>query len=191
MRSICGALTRPSSRSTGFRSLSRTSVGITSTSRRSVHSGVWSASIRAMRSRVRSLRARWASKLSMRRAGPERSVVKKRSSGTKPWVVLAARLLRVAAITTSRSDLALEGFPCFRPARTHALWYSLRYPSSGAAGAAGEIALGRRRERDVLDARTPAAGLREERHHVVGFARDAGLDRQPERPGLGDGDRVV
>ena len=86
MRSICGALARPSRRPTGRRSFTSTSVGMSVTLSLSAHSGDSDTSILAMRSRPRSLRARWASKLSIRRAGPDVEAVKKRRTG-RPFLV--------------------------------------------------------------------------------------------------------
>src|SRR6187401_2761247 len=99
MRSIWGALTRPSRRSTGLRFLRRTSVGTWVTLRRSAHSGDAWTSIREIRRRSRSLRARWARRLSIRRAGPEVSWVKNSNMG-----VVSGKGAPVL--------LVLERFPC-------------------------------------------------------------------------------
>src|SRR6476660_5560961 len=81
MRSIRGALTRPSSRSTTRFSLTSASVGTVSTRKRSASSGCSFTSTCVTRRRARSLRARCATRLSMRRAGPEWEAPKKTSSG--------------------------------------------------------------------------------------------------------------
>ena len=81
-RSIRGALARPSIRSTTRLSLTSTRDGTSVTLKRSASSGCASTSTRSTRSRSRSLRARWASRLSIRRAGPERGRVEEDEQGT-------------------------------------------------------------------------------------------------------------
>jgi hypothetical protein len=79
--SILGALARPSSRATTRLPLTSTSVGTADTRSRSTRSPCVSTSIRSTRRRMRSFRARCARRLSIRRAGPERSDQKKSSKG--------------------------------------------------------------------------------------------------------------
>src|SRR5919198_228351 len=83
MRSIFGALARPSMRSTTRLSFTSAIVGTVCTRKRSASSGSWSMSTAVTRSRSRSLRARCAIRLSMRRAGPERLAPKKTSRGRR------------------------------------------------------------------------------------------------------------
>src|SRR5215218_3559760 len=116
MRSICGALTRPSRRTTGRRSFRRTSVGTWVTLSRSTHSGEVATSIRETRRRSRSLRARWARRLSIRRAGPDVSWVKKSNMGVGGSQPSALRW----------SPL-LEGFPCPRAGVNSEVGYRAGY----------------------------------------------------------------
>src|SRR5688500_1948132 len=88
-----GALVRPSRRETAFLSFTRTRVGTTSTLKRSASSGFASTSTRRTRRRWRSLRSRCASRLSIRRAGPERSDQKNTSSGLSASFTLENLLL--------------------------------------------------------------------------------------------------
>src|SRR6266540_4350845 len=81
MRSIRGALTRPSSRPTTRLSLTRASVGTVVTRNRSASWGCFSTSTCVTRRRTRSLWARWATRLSIRRAGPEWAAPKNTSNG--------------------------------------------------------------------------------------------------------------
>src|SRR5262245_44423872 len=81
MRSIRGALARPSMRSTTRLPLTSASVGTVLTRKRSASSGSWSTSTAVTRRRVRSLRARCAIRLSIRRAGPEWAAPKKTRCG--------------------------------------------------------------------------------------------------------------
>ena len=81
MRSIRGALARPSSRSTTRLPLTSASVGTVLTRKRSASSGCWLMSTEVTRRRARSLRARCAIRLSIRRAGPEWVAPKKTSKG--------------------------------------------------------------------------------------------------------------
>src|SRR5215210_4794255 len=78
-----GALTRPSSRSTTRFPLTSAIVGTVSTRKRSASSGCSFTSTWVTRRRARSLRARCATRLSMRRAGPEWEAPKKTSSGRR------------------------------------------------------------------------------------------------------------
>jgi hypothetical protein len=97
-RSMRGALTRPSSRPTTRLSLIRRSVGTVSTLRRSATLGFSPTSTRVTRSLPRSLRARCASKLSIRLAGPEVASVKNASRG----VTRAMKYLSPAGMLSKR-----------------------------------------------------------------------------------------
>src|SRR5262245_25988260 len=81
MRSILGALARPSIRSTTRFPFTSAIVGTVSTPNRSASSGRSSTSTVVTRRRSRSLRARCAIRLSIRRAGPEWVAPKKTRSG--------------------------------------------------------------------------------------------------------------
>src|SRR6266536_1995880 len=100
MRSIRGALTRPSSRPTTRLSLTSASVGTVVTRNRSATWGCSSTSTCATRRRMRSLRARWATRLSIRRAGPEWAAPKNTSNGRE-------------------SRATSPCFPCKRAVQTH------------------------------------------------------------------------
>src|SRR5512133_1198438 len=120
MVSIFGALARPSRRSTTRFRLTSTSVGTSVTLNFSASSGWSSTATRMIRTRVRSLRARWASRLSMRRAGPDRSDVKKTSRGL-------SSLNCVSSWDVDRGGTATLLSPVDRPVKLHCLqvgsWY--------------------------------------------------------------------
>ena len=97
---MLGALTRPSRRPTTRLSLISRIVGTVSTFRRSATSGFSATSTRVTRSRPRSLRARCARRLSIRRAGPDRGSVKNASSG-----VLALMLCSVPGPNRSKRKI--------------------------------------------------------------------------------------
>ena len=84
--SIRGAVARPSIRETTRFSTTSASDGTFFTRKRSARSGRSSTSTLLTRRRPRSFRAMWASRLSIRRAGPERREVKKTSSGVRSGV---------------------------------------------------------------------------------------------------------
>src|SRR5829696_4853028 len=109
MRSIRGALTRPSSRPTTRFPLTSAIVGTVSTRKRSASSGCSFTSTCVTRRRARSLRARCATRLSIRRAGPEWAAPKKTSSGRE-------------------SDFIATIFPCKRDPKPYA-WKRVYTPS--------------------------------------------------------------
>src|SRR5688572_9740634 len=180
MRSICGALARPSRRPTGRRSFTSTSVGMSVTLSLSAHSGDSDTSILAMRSRPRSLRARWASRLSIRRAGPDVEAVKKRRTG-RPFLVGCM----------GGFDLGSVAVGIYSHPRTFpTCLYGYLQGYSDAAAAARKIRRGYG-ERHVLDARAPAACLGKQVHEPVHLGRQADLDRQAQGARLLHGDRIV
>jgi hypothetical protein len=81
MREICFPVARPSSRSTTVFPRSRTSVGTVDTSSARASSSFASVSTWTTRSRFFSVTPNHATRLAMRRAGPERRFEKKRSTG--------------------------------------------------------------------------------------------------------------
>src|SRR5215211_2771133 len=127
---------------------------------RSTHSGDSDTSILAMRSRPRSLRARWASRLSIRRAGPDVEAVKKRRT-RRPFLVGCMGGLDFEVVA-----VGIYSHPTTFP--TVYIGYLQGY--SDAAAAARKIRRGYR-ERHVLDARAPAARLGEQVHEVVYLSR--------------------
>src|SRR3954465_6363871 len=106
MASIFGALARPSIRSTTRFRFTSTSVGTSEPLNFTASSGWSSTSTRITRTRVRSLRARWASRLSMRRAGPDRSDVKNTSKGLSSLKMVSSWIWTAGGAATCVSPVA-------------------------------------------------------------------------------------
>src|SRR3954464_3835409 len=115
MRSIRGALARPSSRSTTRLPFTSASVGTVSTPKRSASSGCSVTSIEVTRSRARSLRARWAIRLSIRRAGPEWVAPKKTNKGRVSSVIVTLFSLQKCGLNPSLRAASTLSARCGRP----------------------------------------------------------------------------